>query len=96
MPEPIEVYFVTAEDVLVAFVAWVVVTLAAVWFAVWVLRPRPADTTPAESRECAETVELPRPRSHGPRTGTIHAPQYQRAAANTADDDTVFIEQVTR
>ena len=90
---PIEVYTITAADYLVAVgMAGLLALLAAGLGAlVFSLGGEPADPEPSEvdSPEAADTVELPRRRS-GPRTGTIHAPQYHRPS----DDATVVIERV--
>lgn len=84
---PVEVYVITPADYLGAVAAWFGVTLLATGFAVWVFWP---EKTPppveVDAPEAVKTVELPR--RSGPRTGTIHAPQYRRS-----DDDTVVIEQ---
>lgn len=94
MPTEIHVV-VTPAAVLAGFLSLVafaaVVFLGGVLAAVW---PQRSPAEVVEDAEmglgCAETVELPRPRGHTHRTGTIHAPQYQR---HGADDDTVVIAQ---
>lgn len=92
-PESIELYIVSPADLLVAFLAWVAVTLLAVGFAVWVMRAgRPEGEPPAAPVECAETVELPRRSLHRPHTGTIHAPRDRHAG----DDATVVIKRAVR
>jgi hypothetical protein len=87
---PAEAFVITPADYARWVAAWVGVTLLAVSFTAWVFWPRESGTpAPPEtdSREAAETVELPRRRS-GPRTGTLHGPKYRRS-----DDDTVVIDR---
>ncbi len=85
---PIEVYTITAADYAVAVGVGFLLILLAVALTALVLSPeRSEPTTPveADAPEAVKTVELPR--RSGPRTGTIHAPQYRRS-----EDDTVVIK----
>ncbi|MEU7980533.1 hypothetical protein AB0B63_18615 [Micromonospora sp. NPDC049081] len=92
---PVELYVVTPRDLLVAWIAWVVITLAAVGFAVLVLRQPPACPVcgGVDSPESARTVELPRNRVRGPRTGSLHGPVHR---PDLADAPTTVIERVHR
>ncbi len=90
---PIEVYTITAADYLVAVGMGMLLALIAAGFGAWVFsqggEPTAPDRVEVDSPESVKTLdlaELPARRS-GPRTGTIHAPQYRRS-----DDDTVVIK----
>lgn len=92
--EPIQVIVVTPGQFLIGFAVWVAITLAAVAFGVWVFGGGRRDdyTGVVDSVEAAQTQELPR-RLSRPRTGTIHASQYQRPVV---DEPTVVIETGAR
>ncbi len=93
---PAELYMVTPGDLLVTYLVGLGIALAAAALAVWVFWPSP--TTPARSRqvdppESARTVEFPRNRVHGPRTGSLHGPVHR---PDLADAPTQTIERVMR
>lgn len=69
--QPIEVYSITALDLLVAWLAWVVITLAAVVFTVWLLRPdhRDCGGRAAGGVDSERTVEIRPRRRRPPHTG---------------------------
>lgn len=90
MPEYLPI---TAGDLLFVVAVQVLLIALAVGGTVWVMRA-PAQREPAavpQPVECAETVDLPRPRTGGPRTGTLHGPRYQ---PGLADEATTVIERV--
>ncbi len=83
---PVDVYWITPGDLLIAWAAWVVVTIGAVLLTVWAIRP-PAP--PVESDAglppevdvfmSAETIELPRGTGrHRPQARVGHTGQYRR------------------
>lgn len=89
---PIEVYVITPADVLITFVAFVVIACVAVALTALVVLPgRRTRVSESDPVEAVRTVELPRQRHGGLRTaGTIHASQYQRPSV---DGPTVVIDR---
>ena len=83
---PVDVYWITPEDLLIAWAAWVVVTIGAVLLTVWALRaPAPPSNPDAglppevDVFMSAETIELPRGTGrHRPPARVSHAGQYRR------------------
>ena len=93
-------YFITLNQFFAFVGIWTLISLAAVGLGMWVRgatdwrNELPADPEPVEESEDPEaTVEFAA-RSRRPYTGTIHAPQYDRAVAS--DERTVVIKQVPR
>ena len=90
---PVDVYWITPGDLLIAWAAWVVVTIGAVLLTVWALRaPAPPSSPDAglppevDVFMSAETIELPRGGRHRPTARVGHAGQYRRGVdAPTVD-----------
>lgn len=93
MPPTELVVVVDAADVLAAFAALIVLVSVAFLGGVFAAKPHEDSRPSVDAVESARTVELPRGHAGGPRTGTLHRPQYQR---HGADNDATVIERVQR
>ncbi|MEU8334868.1 hypothetical protein [Micromonospora tulbaghiae] len=92
-----DVYWITPGDLLIAWAAWVAITIGAVLLTVWALRPSAPPTPPVEPDAglppemdvfmSAETIELPRGTGrHRVSARVGHAGQYRRGVdAPTAE-----------
>ena len=85
--------FITPTQILIAFLYQLLLLALAAGGMLWVLWPQlhrnVESESVADSENAVATVELPH-RARRPYTGTIHAPQYDRAVAS--DERTVVIK----